>query len=97
VHTSLLANWVYGSSRLSSAVAEAVAALTDGAASPAGGGGHTQPAPYPAGYPAPLVQGPLSNARANLLGVCGVRGVCGVCAMCGGGGVTPRVEVARAL
>jgi hypothetical protein len=27
LHTSLLANWVYGSSRLSSAVAEAVAAL----------------------------------------------------------------------
>lgn len=30
LHTSLLNNWVYGASRLSSAVAEAVAALTEG-------------------------------------------------------------------
>lgn len=29
LHTSLLTNWVYGSSRLSTAIAEAVAALTD--------------------------------------------------------------------
>jgi hypothetical protein len=35
LHTSLLANWVYGSSRLSSAVAEAVAAL--GEVPPTGG------------------------------------------------------------
>jgi hypothetical protein len=30
LHTSLLNNWIYGGSRLSSAVAEAVAALTEG-------------------------------------------------------------------
>jgi hypothetical protein len=30
VHTSLVSSWVYGSSRLSSAVAEAVATLTEG-------------------------------------------------------------------
>lgn len=34
LHTSLLNSWVYGSSRLSSVVAEAVAVLTDGAAAP---------------------------------------------------------------
>lgn len=32
IHTSLLGSWVYGASRLSSAVAEAVAALTEGTA-----------------------------------------------------------------
>ncbi|KAF8066376.1 VPS37-2 [Scenedesmus sp. PABB004] len=60
VHTPLLAGWVYGASRLSSVVAEAVATLAEG---PGGGGDGT--VPYPAGYPAP---GPLSQGRANLLG-----------------------------
>jgi hypothetical protein len=42
LHTSLLTNWVYGSSRLSSAVAEAVAALKEvapGTTAAAGTGG----------------------------------------------------------
>lgn len=54
LHTNLLNNWVYGSSRLSAAVAEAVATLTDGAANgrlsdPTSSGA----VPFPSGYPVP--------------------------------------------
>eukprot|EP00878_Enallax_costatus_P040017 GHUV01045982.1.p1 GENE.GHUV01045982.1~~GHUV01045982.1.p1 ORF type:complete len:350 (+),score=109.31 GHUV01045982.1:935-1984(+) len=65
LHTNLLNNWVYGGSRLSSAVAEAVAALTDGAAangrlSDSSPGGTV---PFPSGYPVPGTAGPPTAGR----------------------------------
>uniref|UniRef100_A0A383VSW4 VPS37 C-terminal domain-containing protein n=1 Tax=Tetradesmus obliquus TaxID=3088 RepID=A0A383VSW4_TETOB len=68
LHTSLISSWVYGSSRLSSAVAEAVATLTDGVtdsrqSDPSVAAGTV---PYPSGYPVP--GGPLSQGRQHLMG-----------------------------
>lgn len=61
LHTSLLSSWVYGSSRLSSAVAEAVAALNETApgTSAAAAGADSSTVPFPVGYPVP--PGPLHS------------------------------------
>eukprot|EP00775_Hariotina_reticulata_P011542 gene11542-11685_t len=73
LHTSLLNNWVYGGSRLSSAVAEAVAALTEGVVdSRQADGPGAGPVPFPAGYPVPA--GPLASNRPQLLGSPGAAG-----------------------